>query len=66
MTRHAVEAAYGRPTAITAPLPDWRYLIYDELGLAVRLFRGQADWILVFRSGSAKERWAIGGGLLGR
>lgn len=66
MTRQAVEAAYGRPTAFTAPLPDWLYLIYDELGLAVRMFRNRADWILIFRPGTARERWAIRGGLLGR
>lgn len=65
-TRGAVEAAYGRPTAVTVPKAAHFHLIYDNLGLAVRILDERIDWIIVFRPGTARQRWTLGGGLLGR
>lgn len=55
-TRQAVEAAYGMPTAVTRPDEESLHLIYDQLGLALRVF-DQAVNVLIFRPGTAKERW---------
>jgi len=65
-TRGAVEGAYGKPTAITQPRAGYLHLIYDQLGLAGRISNERVDWIIVFRPGTAKERWPLRGGLLGR
>lgn len=65
-TRGAVEAAYGKPTVVTVPGAGRLHLIYDQLGLAVRVSNERVDWIIVFRPGTAKERWPLPGGLLGR
>lgn len=57
-SREAVEAAYGRPTAVTVPAPRFTHLIYDPLGLAVRLDQqGKVIAVLVFRPGTARQRW---------
>jgi hypothetical protein len=65
VTRQAVEAAHGKPTAITVPLPGRLQLIYDDLGLSARVSHDRVDWILVFRPRTAAERWVMRG-LLGR
>jgi hypothetical protein len=57
-SRAAVEAAYGSPTAVTVPAPRFTNLIYDRLGLAVRLDQqGTAVAVLIFRPGTARQRW---------
>lgn len=58
VSREVVEAAYGRPTAVTQAQPDYSHLIYDELGLAVGIGpEGRAGSVIVFRRGTAKQRW---------
>lgn len=51
VSQEAVEAAYGKPTAITLPGGDFRRWIYDDLGLYVAIGRT----IGVFRPGTAKQ-----------
>lgn len=56
--REVVEAAYGKPTAFTQPAPGVQHLIYDKLGLAVAIYAdGRVGNVIVFRKGSAKQRW---------
>jgi hypothetical protein len=52
--RQGIEAAYGKPTAAT----QWR-VIYDDIGLAVRLIGDSSSVFLVFRPGTAKQVWTF-------
>jgi hypothetical protein len=52
-TGEAVEAAYGRPTAVTGGGVS----VYDEIGLAVRLTAGVTTFTIVFWPGNAKAIW---------
>ena len=54
--RAAVETAYGRPTALVPRLDTGQVLIYDELGLALSV-PFNVLFVIVFRPGTAKERW---------
>ncbi len=55
-SREAIESAYGAPTAVTRPQPEWWTGIYDGLGVAFVVGRGNlTENVTVFRSGSA--RW---------
>lgn len=56
-SRAAVEAAYGTPPAVTAPAPRTAHLIYDHLGLGMRVQEGTVAAVLVFRPGTARRRW---------
>jgi hypothetical protein len=60
-TRDAVEAAFGKPDHVTLPNESHAHLIYDKLGIGVRVRNttGQVDNIIVFRPGEAKERWKL-------
>jgi hypothetical protein len=57
--RDVVEAAYGKPTAVTRATNSDTRLIYDEIGLWVRILdgTGAAIFIGVFRPGAAKQLW---------
>ncbi len=57
--RAAVEAAYPRPTAETSQSEAIKRLIYDEIGLGIRIFvsLGIVESVFVFRSGTAKTLW---------
>lgn len=56
--RDAVEAAYGKPTAVTQATNSEVRLIYDEIGLWVRVDgTNTAAYIGVFRPGAAKQLW---------
>lgn len=56
--RETVEAAYGKPTAVTRATNAEARLIYDEIGLWVRLDGDNiATSIGVFRPGAAKRLW---------
>jgi hypothetical protein len=51
-SRQGVEAVYGKPTATTR-----LRVIYDDIGLAVRIMGDRATVLMVFRPGSAKQIW---------
>lgn len=54
-----VEPLYGKPTANTQ-FGSWSAgyrMIYDDSGLAVRIFQGAVQVLLVFRPGTAKQIW---------
>ena len=56
--RAEVEAAYGKPTAITTANPSQSQMIYDDRGVGFRLTAdSKVDLIQVFRPGTARERW---------
>jgi hypothetical protein len=56
--RGAVLKAYGTPTAVTLPEQGQTNLIYDEIGVAFRLFNGgRVRIIYVFRPGTARRFW---------
>lgn len=57
--REAVEAAYGRPTAETRATDTWMRLIYDEVGLAIRITRvlETVARVDVFRPGTGRQLW---------
>jgi hypothetical protein len=62
-TRGEVMAAYGEPSAETAPSENLRHLIYDTLGITVRVRANVAPpeqkvvLVNIFRRGTARERW---------
>jgi hypothetical protein len=54
-----VEALYGTPTANTQ-FGSWETgsrVIYDETGLAVRIFDGAVQALMIFRPGTARQIW---------
>jgi len=60
-TREAVEAVYGKAPMVTRWSPDATAfrLIYDRLGITVRLIRGAADSVYIFKPGTAKNLWTF-------
>ncbi len=62
-TREQVIAAYGQPSAMTAPNAEQDHLIYDRLGITFRVLRNRppadqkAALVNVFKAGTARERW---------
>ena len=56
--RAEVLTAYGTPTAVTMPQEGQTNLIYDEIGVAFRVFNGgKVRIIYVFRPGTARRFW---------
>lgn len=58
-SRAEVEAAYGKPTAITNKAANYSTrLIYDEIGIAFQLDpKGDVHTVLVFPAGTANTIW---------
>lgn len=57
-SRAEVRKAYGTPTAETTPQEGQANLIYDEMGVAFRVFNGgRVRIIYVFRPGTARRFW---------
>ena len=55
-SRGDVDRAYGKPTVVTQPLPNWSSPIYDKAGLGMDFDpNGVARSIFIFRVGSARQ-----------
>jgi hypothetical protein len=56
-----IEALYGKPT-VNNQFGSWATgyrMIYDERGLAVRVFQGAVQVLIVFRPGTANQIWQL-------
>jgi len=55
-SRGDVDQAYGKPTVVTQPLPNWSSPIHDKAGLGMDFDpNGVARSIFIFRVGSARQ-----------
>jgi hypothetical protein len=57
-TRHAVESAYGQPSAVVPQAASGQQrLVYDDIGLAVTIARDGVTYLFVFRPTTARTLW---------